>query len=236
MAAIAGHDGHVTFASGYTTNAHAWSITDGGASVDTTPFQPTGDWTTRALAIADWNGEYRCKQVATLATRLTAAGGSYDSNAHSFSLELSAQDLLTTPFGVDYQTRIAGLLGGTGSYDCYLDATATLPQRGDSDTITLTIDAGKTYGIPVVIREIEARVSTDGSDRHATITWESNGAITRAGTPLIGATGAATFLAVGGRTYTGDILITRIGISMAAARDIAEYAFGFAGNGDLTAA
>ena len=236
MAPITGHDGSVTFASGYTTYNFAWTITDGGASVETTPFQPPGDSITRSFAIADWSGEYRCRQVATVNTGLTLAGGYYAPRAHSFTLEMTAQDLLTTPFGANYNTRIAGLLSATGSYDCYLDNTVVLPQRGSSDTVTLTIDAGDTYTIPMIVREIGARVSTDGSDRHVTVTWESNGNFTETGTPIIGVGGAAVFIAEGGRQYSGNIIVTRIAISQTASRDIAEYTFGFVGNGDLTAA
>lgn len=236
MAAITGHDGNVVFAGGYVTNVHAWRITDNTGALDTTPFQPAGDSRTKAVAIGNWEGEYRCHQVATVVTDITATGGYYDTNAHSFSLEIVADDLITTPFGADYNTRISGLLSASGSYDCYIDDGVVLPTHGSTDTLTLTMALGASYSIPVLITSVESRVSADGSDRHLTINWESNGNFTETATPIIAATGAAEFTAEGGREYSGTILITRIGITMTAQRDAAEYTFGFVGNGDLAGA
>lgn len=236
MAAITGIDGSVTFAAGYTTNAHAWRINDGGDLPDVTPFAPAGNAVVRVAGIGDWSGEYRCWEQATAATGVTMAGGYYTTNAHSFTLELTCADLLTTPFGADYNTRVGGLISATGGYDCYLDSVTPLPQRGSSDTLTLTIGAGETYDIPIYVGSVEARGSASGDDRHVTVNWESRGDITETAVPIIGVTGAAEFVAEGARKYTGNILINRIGINMTYAREAAEWTFGFAGNGDLTAA
>ena len=236
MAAINGYEGSVTFASGYTTSAHAWRISDAGDVIDITPFAPAGNAVVRAAAIGDWSGEYRCWEQATADTDLTMAGGYYTTNAHSFSINLTRADLLTTPFGADYNTRIGGLLSGTGSYDCYLDDTTPLPSRGSTDTITLVIAAGSTYEIPIVIGNVESRVGASGDDRHVTVNWESRGEITETGVPSITAAGAGEFVAEGGRKFTGDILLTSIDITLTYAREAAEWTFGFAGNGDLTAA
>jgi len=237
MAAIDGIDGSVTFASGFVTNAHGWRINDGGDLTDTTPFGPTGNSRTRGFAIANWEGDYRCWQEATVSTGLTVAGGYYSTNAHAWSLEMTAEDLPTTPFGASYNTRMAGLLSASGSYDCYLDDTTALPNRGDTDTITLTIDAGMSYAIPIVIGNAEARVEAAGGDRHVTVNWESNGDFTETGAvPVVGVGGAAVFVAEGARQYSGDILIISVGIDMASTLDIAEFSFGFVGNGALTAA
>ena len=236
MAAITGHDGSVTFAAGYTDDTHAWRINDAGDVPIVTPFGPAGDAEVRVAGIGDWSGEYRCWQQSTVSTDLTLAGGFYSTNAHSYSIELICKDLLTTPFGADYNTRIGGLVSASGSYDCYLDGTTPLPNRGSSDTITLTVDAGQTYEIPIIISNVESRVSASGDDRHVVVSWESRGEITETTVPVIGITGAATFVADGARRYTGDILITRIGITLTYAREAAEWTFGFMGNGDLTAA
>ena len=236
MAAIAGNDGSVTFAAGYTDDAHAWRINNTGDLPIVTPFAPAGDAEVRVAGISDWDGEYRCWKQSTVSTDLTMAGGYYTTNAHSASIELVCKDLPTTPFGADYITRIAGLVSASGSYDCYLDSVTPLPTRGSSDTITLTVDAGETYEIPILIGNVESRVSASGDDRHVVVSWESRGAITETTVPVIGVSGAATFVAEGARKYTGNILVTRIGISLTFAREAAEYTIGFMGNGDLTAA
>jgi len=237
MAGITGHDGSVTYAAGYTTNTHAWRVTDGGDTILTTPFAPAGDSVTRAAAISNWEGEYRTWQPGTVNTGLTMAGGYYVTNAHSYSLEITAEDLMTTPFGADYNTRISGLLSATGSYECYIDDTTTLPVRGTTDTITLTIDTGKSYEIPILIASVDVPVSADGGDRVLTVNWESSGNFTETGAvPLIASTGAAIFVAAGARQYSGTILVIRLGISQTATRDSAEWTIGFVGSGDNTAA
>jgi len=236
MAAITGHNGSVTFAAGYTDDAHAWRINDKNELPIVTPFAPAGDAEVRVAGIGDWDGEYRCWKQSTVSTDLTLAGGYYSTNAHSYSLELVCKDLLTTPFGADYNTRIGGLVSASGSYDCYLDGTTALPNSGNSDTITLTIAAGEKYEIPILIGNVEPRVSASGDDRHVVVSWESRGAITETAVPIIGVTGGAVFLAAGARQYSGAILVTRIGITMTYAREAAEYTIGFMGNGDLTAA
>ena len=236
MAAITGHEGDVTFAAGHTTDVHAWRVNNFGDLPIVTPFAPAGDAEVRVAGIGDWDGEYRCWQPSTVSTDLTMAGGFYTTNAYSYTIELVCKDLLTTPFGVDYNTRIGGLVSASGSYDCYLDDTTPLPTRGSSDTITLTVDAGETYEIPIYVGTVEDRVAASGDDRHVVVNWESRGEITATTVPVIGVTGAAEFVAEGARKLTGNILITRIGISLTYAREAAEWTLGFMGNGDLTAA
>ena len=146
---------------------------------------------------------------------------------------MTAEDLLTTPFAVNYNTRMAGLVSATGSYDCYVDSTTALPAHGSADVLTVDIDGTFSYSIPINVISAEPRVSADGADRHLTVSWESNGDFTEiGGAPVVGVSGNATFVAQGGRQYVGDIVIIRIGISMTAARDAAEFTFGFVGDGD----
>ena len=232
MAAINGYEGSVTFAAGYTDSVHAWRIMDGGDMAIITPFAPPGNAVVRAAALGNWDGEYRCWKQSSISTGLTLAGGYYSTGAHSFTLSLTAEDLITTPFGANYNTRIAGLLSATGSYDCYLDDTTPLPSRGSSDTITLTVDAAETYVIPIIINTAEARVGAAGDDRHVTISWESRGEIVETGVPVVGVSGAAEFVAKGARKYNGNIVVLSVGISMTYAQEAAEYTIGFSGNGD----
>ena len=235
MAAISGILGSVTFAAGWVTDAHYWRVKDSAAARERTPFAPTDNMRIRDTGLRSWEGEYRCWQPATVDTDLAALAG-YDTNVHAYSIELVADDLLTTPFAAAYQTRIAGLLGASGSYDCYLDSVTPLPQAGAADTLTLTIAAGMTFAIPIVVTDAEGRASAEGADRHVTITWVSAADWTPTAVPLIAATGAATFVAEGGRQYSGAILITRLGISMSAQREMAEWTFGFVGTGAQVAA
>jgi len=236
MAEIAGNSGSVTYAAGYTTNAHAWRITDGGVVWDRTPFGPTGNARVRAFGVADWSGEYRCWLPGTLNTDLTLAGGFYSTNAHSYSITVTSEDLPTTPFGVDYVTRIAGLNEASGSYACYIDSGVALPQRGSTDTLTLTLDVGLTYSFNILVESVDVGVAADGGEREITVNFQSTGDITEGAVPIISTTGAATFVAQGARQYSGTILVTSIGISMTAERDAAEYTIGFVGDGDLVAA
>ena len=235
MAAITGIDGSVTYAAGWVTNAHYFRIKESAIVRERTPFAPAGNARQRDTGLRSWEGEYRCWQAATVNTDLAAASG-YATNAHAYSIELVADDLLTTPFGATFQQRIAGLIAASGSYDCYLDSVTPLPTAGDTDTLTLTIDAGLTFTIPTVIADAESRASSEGADRHVVITWSSSGAWVSAGVPIIGTSGAATFVAEGGREYSGTILVTRIGINLTAQREIAEWTFGFVGNGAGVAA
>lgn len=234
MAMIRGHDGTVTFAAGYTTLAHAWRATIGGETPDKTAFTPPGDARVVGAAINDWEGEYRCWQQGTVSTNLTLGAGFYSTNAHAYSIELVAEALPSTPFGANWNTYLSGLLAATGNYECYIDTVTVLPTRGNLENLTLTIDVGKTYVMPIVIGSVEARVSADGSDRHLTVNWASAGDIVETGVPTVGAAGAAELIADGGRKYTGNILITRIGINMTALKDVAEWTFGFKGNGICT--
>ncbi len=237
MAAIDGITGNVVFAAGYTTNVHMWNATDSANSIDTTPFAPAGNSRTRITGLGEWSGTYACWQPATISTTLTVAGALYVANAHAYSVNITAEDLPTTPFGVSYRTRIAGLLSADGSYDCWLDDTVALPTNGSTDTLTITSDAGDTLVVPIVVISANPRVSADGSDREVTINWESNGDFVEAGNfPVIAATGNAEFIAQGGREYVGTILITGISITHNAARDTGDWTFTWVGVGPNAAA
>ena len=121
MATVNGIDGDVTYAAGYVDEVHRWSVSDSTPSLDTTPFGV--NWRARPRgAISDWSGEYSCWKSATINTDFATAGDFYsDDTVHSFSLSLTADDLINTPFGVSYNTRQVGLLSGTGSYIAYID-------------------------------------------------------------------------------------------------------------------
>ena len=230
MAAIAGYNGTVVYGSGWVTNVHQWRVVNSTTAVDNTTFRPTGNSRTRRAAIGNWEGEYRCHQAVTVNTTVGILAG-YVTNVHSFSVNVVAEDLLTTVFGASWNTRISGLLSATGSYDCYVDDSVVLPVHGGADTLTLTIDAGLTLVLPVLIVSCEVRVGTDGSDRHVTMGWESDGDFAETGIPIIATTGPAEFIAEGGRQYSGDILVTGIDITGTAERDTAEWTITFVGNG-----
>ena len=237
---ITGHDGSVTFASGYVTNAHQFAIRIGGTIVETTPFAPTSDYRTRVTgALQRWAGSYRCWQTITAVSNVSGPAYCVFPIAYTLNLECEALDATSfTDTAVEY---VAGLLTANGTYDCYIGDTTALPAAATVATGVFTVDTGKSWSIPLIIGdEISVTLAADGSSRIATIPWQSTGAVTPTGTvPAIAATGSATFkaaTAVTDRTYTGTILITRITFSARADRTEGEYTIEFVGTGACTPA
>ncbi len=234
---IAGHDGSVTFASGYVANAHQWAARVGGTIIDTTPFTPTSDYRTRATgALQRWAGSYKCKQTITAATNI--AGPAYIAFPVAYTLNLECEALDSTKFTDTAVTYIAGLLTANGTYDTYVGDTTALPAAATTATGVFTVDTGKSWSIPLIIGdEITVTIAADGSSRIATIPWQSTGVVTPTGVvPTIAATGAATFVSYTGRQYSGTILITRITFSARADRSEGEYTIEFVGSGACTPA
>jgi len=237
MAVIDGETGSVTFASGYTTNAYAWTARPSTNILDITTFSPTGSYTMAAAGLKDWEGTYRCRKQATANTTLSAAGSAYDNNAFRFEVECTCNPLQTTTFSATYHSRIAGLLSARGSWTCYIDDTQALPEAGTSDTLTFTLDTGESYAIPLIVESVDVEVVADGSGRQLTCNFVNNGEITvSGGAPVAGETGSATFVAKTGREYSGNILITSVRIALDAAREEADFTFTWVGAGAATAA
>ena len=241
MAAISGHNASVEFGDGYTTDAFAWAIETTSESVETTPFVAPKNSVTRTTGITQWSGTYRCRLQTTVWTNLATENVYYSANVHAFSFSLISTAIPTTPFAADTHTHAAGLMSASGDYTCYLDSSVPLPVSGDTDQLGMRIGAGITVIIPIVVIATSVGVSTDGSDRHVTVSWESNGDFSD-DRPVVGIIGDATFKATKETPdiptvpeYAGQILITKLAVSMRAARDAAEYTYTFVGSGDLTA-
>jgi hypothetical protein len=56
----AGHLGNFTGTNIYATNPRGWDITINSDSLDTTPFQPSGDWRTFSPGLVSWQLNYEC--------------------------------------------------------------------------------------------------------------------------------------------------------------------------------
>ena len=76
MAAISGMIGSVTFAAGYTSNAHAWEADVTAEALITTGFSPTNNYQTRLVGLLDWSGSYTCWTDGTTALPTPGVTGS----------------------------------------------------------------------------------------------------------------------------------------------------------------
>jgi len=76
MAAISGMIGSVTYASGYTSNAHQWEADITAEALDTTGFSPGSNYRTRLVGLLDWSGSYTCWTDGTTVLPAAGTGGS----------------------------------------------------------------------------------------------------------------------------------------------------------------
>lgn len=236
MAIITGHDGSVTFASGFATSVKAWAMRVAAGIIDTTPFEPTSDYSTASAGIQRWDGSYTCVHPATVASTVAASSGTpYLYNPYRYNVELTCNPLDATAFTAAAASHVAGLLSARGSVDCYIDDTSPMLAAGQSATILFTLSTGVTYSIPAIVESVNYDVSADGSARTATLSVVNSGAVTAAGSPPVpGVTGAATFTADTGRELAGTILVTSVRVTKSASREDGEIVIGFVGSGAVT--
>lgn len=236
MSVISGATGNVAFASGFALSPYTWEVRPSGLVVETTPFSPSGGYVTRASAnLKGWKGNYKCRQVVNASAAIT--GPSYLSNPFEFTVKGTCKELESTKFGDTWRAYVAGLLDMEGSYKVYVDSADALPLPLTTATALFTITTGVSYSIPIIIcDEITVGVAVDGSTRIATVPWKGTGVPTITNGAIPGATGSATFTAYSGRTYSGTILVTTVGITVNRDNSNSEWSLDFVGNGALTAA
>ena len=237
MAVITGLTGNVTLVGGFVTSVYRWTARPSAGLLDNTAFSPASSYRASGAGLLDWEGTYSCRKKAAVTTTLSAAGAAYDNNAHKFECEIACEALPATVFTATYHARQAGLLSARATWSCWVDDTQALPPAGTSDTLTFTLAGADDYAIPMIVTETPIEISAVGGVRLIQITGENNGAVVPGGTsPIAGVLGAATFVAVAGRQYSGDILITRVRISLSADREEGDFEFDWVGAGTATPA
>lgn len=238
MAAIAGLNGSIAFASGYTNIVNGWSANLSADQQDITPLSPAGNHqvllTTGLLNRA--SGSYRGKLTVSTAAALSGSsyGAPVNPEAWMFEERCEARDI--TPLGAAWATFIAGLKTGRCDMTQYLDDTTALPTAGSAGTALLTCDVGA-YTVPFIVEGVDDGVDVTDTERRAIIHAAAASACScTGGLPLAGVQGSATFLAVTGRTYTGTILITRVMARINRRTSEGSYDVDWVANGALVAA
>jgi len=213
MAAISGILGSVTFASGYTTLAHGWSMNIEAVPQDITGLSPAGNHqqleTTGLLSGA--SGMYRCKLAVVTASAMT---GPYVTDPEEFTLVMRCEARETTPLGATWRTFIAGLLSTQLTEVSYIDGTTPIPATIAAGTAVVTLDSGRSYSVPYIVTRIDGGVDTEDVERRLTVEMLGSSAPTPTGlaTLIPGINGAFSFVAEGARLVSGTLLVTGVTI------------------------
>lgn len=110
---------------------------------------------------------------------VTFANG-YVTNAHTWTINTTAEWLPTTDFGDDYETGLTGVKKWSGSFVCYADDTTSLPLAGTTGAATFVATGGRQYSGTIHTIGIDVGVSEEGDSREITISFQGDGTLSGA--------------------------------------------------------
>lgn len=253
MIAISGLNGSVTFASGYTDIVDSWNAFLSSTPQDLTPLSPEGSHVelfspdNAAGLLRGGEGTYTCKlEVPETANISGTISGSDDLlNPESWALRSQCEARDITPLTAEWRTFVAGLKSNSVEATFYIDDTEPLIVSGATADFALVVEgtlAGEKHydNVKVNIHEVSCGVAADDIMRRTSIVGDvyggSDNLIDAENLPLAGDSGAATFVAEGGRQYSGDILVTSVVCAVNRRESIGSIEVGFVFNGEVTAA
>ena len=119
--------------------------------------------------------------ITGLTGSVTFAAG-YAHNVTQWEIEDEAEILDTTAFqpADSYATYALGLKRWRGTYQCHVDSAAAVPGAGATGAAVFTAATGRQYSGAILVHQVRAAVSVDGTRRIAIISFTGNGALARA--------------------------------------------------------